>query len=58
VKGKRMIIRNEHEQRGIDLDRYGEGDEATLRRDGGVDAELEHYDEEDIKTAPWPRRQG
>jgi hypothetical protein len=53
-----MIIRNEHEQRGIDLDRYGEGDEATLRREGRANTELEHYDEEDIKTVPWLRRQG
>lgn len=53
-----MIIRKEHENRGLDLDRYGEGDEATLRRNGGADAELEHYDEEDIATVPWQRRQG
>lgn len=53
-----MIIRNEHEQRGNDLDRYGDGDEATLRRDGGSSADLEHYDEEDIATVPWQRRQG
>jgi len=55
-KAKRMIIRNENEQLGIDLDRYGEGDEATLRREGASDAQLEHYDEEDIATVPWQRR--
>ena len=51
-----MIMRNETEQLGIDLDRYGEGDEATLRREGASDAQLEHYDEEDIATVPWQRR--
>jgi hypothetical protein len=51
-----MIIRSENEQLGINLDRYGDGDEATLRREGASEAELEHYDEEDIATVPWLRR--
>jgi hypothetical protein len=41
---------------GLDLDRYGDGDEATLRRQPSADRELEHYDEDDVKTAPWIRR--
>jgi hypothetical protein len=55
AKGKRMIIRNDNEQLG-NLDRYGDGDEATLRREGAAEAQLEHYDEEDIATVPWQRR--
>lgn len=56
AKGKRMSYRGENNDTGRDLDIYGDGDEATLRRDAGRDAELEHYDEDDIATIPWTRR--
>ena len=51
-----MIIRNESEQLGLDLDRYGDAEEATMRRDPSRESALEHYDEEDIATVPWLRR--
>jgi hypothetical protein len=41
---------------GLELDRYGDGDEATLRREPTADKELERYDEDDVATAQWIRR--
>jgi hypothetical protein len=55
AKGKRMT-RGETEQQGVDLDRYGDGDEATIRRDSSSETELQHYEEEEVATLPWPAR--
>jgi hypothetical protein len=51
-----MSYRVENNDSGRDLDIYGDGDEATLRRDSGGEAELEFYDEDDVATIPWIRR--
>jgi len=51
-----MSYRGETDEIGLNLDVYGEGDEATLRRDSGHEPDLEYYDEEDVATVPWIRR--
>ncbi|HTV18109.1 MAG TPA: hypothetical protein VMG12_05545 [Polyangiaceae bacterium] len=51
-----MSYRGETDELGLNLDVYGDGEEATLRRDSGREPELEHYDEDDIATVPWIRR--
>jgi hypothetical protein len=56
AKGNFMSYRGETDEIGLNLDVYGEGDEATLRRDSGHEPDLEYYDEEDIATVPWIRR--
>jgi hypothetical protein len=50
-----MTLRGRTEQMGLTLDRYADGDEATLRRDATSEAELEHYEEDEVQTLPWPR---
>lgn len=41
---------------GLDLDPYGDGDEATLRREPARDAGLDPYEEDEVATAPWTPR--
>ena len=48
------MTRGETEHLGLELDRYGDGDEATLRRESRSETELSHYDEEEVATLPWP----
>ncbi len=50
-----MKLGGQSEDMGLDLDRYADADEATLRRKPTSDAELEHYEEDEVATAPWPR---
>ncbi len=50
------MTRGEKDNLGIDLDRYGDGDEATLRRDSGSESDLQYYEEEEVATLPWPAR--
>jgi hypothetical protein len=50
-----MSHRGKDEDMGLDLDVYGDGDEATWRR-SGQDAGLEHYEEDDAPTLPWAGR--
>ena len=56
AKGKRMKIRRDKEHQGFDLDRYGDGDEATIRRESSSESELEPYEEDDVATVPLTRR--
>lgn len=51
-----MSYRGDTDDLGLNLDVYGDGEEATLRRDSGLEPELEHYEEDDIATVPWIRR--
>jgi hypothetical protein len=52
-----MSYRGETDELGMNLDVYGDGDEATLRRrDSGLEPDLEYYDEDDVATVPWIRR--
>lgn len=51
-----MTIRGETEHLGLDLDRYGDGDETTIRRDAGGEPELAHYEEDEVATIPWMGR--
>ena len=51
-----MNRRGETDSVGTNLDRYGDGDEATIRRESASEAELEYYDEDDVATVPWMRR--
>jgi len=51
-----MSYRGETDEMGMNLDVYGDGDEATLRRDSGLEPDLEYYDEDDVATVPWIRR--
>jgi hypothetical protein len=52
-----MTQYGETDNQAFDLDRYGDGDEATLRREPLAEAaQLDWYDEDDIATAPWIRR--
>jgi hypothetical protein len=55
AKGRRMTLRGDNEQLGLILDRYADGDETTLRRESTSEAELEHYEEDDVATVPWLR---
>jgi hypothetical protein len=49
------MTRGETEQ-GAELDRYGDGDEATIRRESSSETELQYYEEEEVATLPWPGR--
>jgi hypothetical protein len=52
-----MTQHGDTENQGRELDRYGDGEEATLRREPTAEVQqLDWYDEDDIKTAPWIRR--
>jgi len=45
------------ENQGRELDRYGDGEEATQRREPIAEAQhLDWYDEDEVATAPWIRR--
>ena len=35
-----------------ELDRYGDGDEATIRRESSSETELQYYEEEEVATLP------
>lgn len=51
-----MTQHGDTDNQGLELDRYGDGEEATLRREPiGEVRQLDSYDEDDIKTAPWIR---
>jgi hypothetical protein len=49
-----MSYRGKDEDLGLDLDVYGDGDEATWQRRS--DTGLEHYEEDDAPTIPWMGR--
>jgi hypothetical protein len=52
-----MTQRGDIDNQGLELDRYGDREEATLRREPSAEiAQLDSYDEDDVKTAPWIRR--
>lgn len=52
-----MTKHGDTENQGRELDRYGDGEEATLRREPGAEVQqLDWYDDDDVKTAPWIRR--
>ena len=53
-----MTQHGDTDNQGRELDRYGDGEEATLlrREPTGEVQQLDWYDEDDIKTAPWIRR--
>jgi hypothetical protein len=51
-----MSYRGQDEDVGLDLDVYGDGEEATWRRGSGVDPGLEYYEEDDAPTLPWAGR--
>ncbi len=48
-----MNRRGDTDTAGNNLDRYGDADEATIRRESASEAELEHYEEDDVATVPW-----
>jgi hypothetical protein len=51
-----MSYRGKDDDLGLDLDVYGDGDEATARLRSGVEAGLEYYEEDDAPTIPWAGR--
>lgn len=52
-----MKRHGDFENLGLELDRYADGEEATLRREPTADLEqLDWYDEDEVATAPWIRR--
>jgi hypothetical protein len=51
-----MTQHGDSENQGRELDRYGDGEEATLRREPMAEVHLDSYEEDEVKTAPWIRR--